>query len=116
MQISQHKTQEKYCFSCGSQIHLQAEICPKCGVRQSRAVPFEIISRRSVAALLALLLGSLGIHKFFLGKIVAGIIYLIFCWTGIPTLISLVEGIIYFSMSDEDFDNKYSIQKASETK
>jgi len=25
----------KFCHVCGAQIHLQAEICPKCGVRQA---------------------------------------------------------------------------------
>lgn len=24
----------KYCSTCGAQLHIQAEICPKCGVRQ----------------------------------------------------------------------------------
>lgn len=34
--------------------------------------------------LLALFLGSFGIHKFYAGKNMQGILHLIFCWTGIP--------------------------------
>ncbi|WP_306293532.1 TM2 domain-containing protein [Paenibacillus sp. 32352] len=60
-----------------------------------------------VAGILAILLGGFGIHKFYLGRVGWGIVYLLFCWTYIPTLISLVEGIIYFASSDESFNMKY---------
>lgn len=43
---------------------------------------------------LALLLGGLGIHKFYAGHIGLGILYLLFCWTGIPAVIALVEFIL----------------------
>ena len=43
---------------------------------------------------LAILLGDIGVHKFYAGKIGLGIVYVIFCWTGIPALIGLIEGII----------------------
>lgn len=42
----------------------------------------------------AILLGGIGLHKFYSGKIGMGILYLIFCWTSIPSIIGLVEGII----------------------
>lgn len=44
--------------------------------------------------LFAIFLGSLGVHKFYSGKIFLGILYLVFCWTGIPGCIGLIEGII----------------------
>jgi len=59
------------------------------------------------AGILAILLGDFGIHKFYLGKIGQGIVYLIFCWTGIPAIIGLVEGILYLLMKDEEFAQKY---------
>ena len=58
---------------------------------------------KSVAGILALLVGGLGIHKFYLGKIGNGIMYLCFCWTGIPAIIGLIEGIMYLTESDEEF-------------
>lgn len=44
--------------------------------------------------LFAFLLGGIGIHKFYAGKTTAGILYILFSWTAIPTIISLVEFII----------------------
>lgn len=54
------------------------------------------------------MLGGLGIHKFYLGRIGWGIVYLLFCWTYIPAIVGLIEGIIYLVSSDEKFHNKYS--------
>ena len=63
---------------------------------------------KTTAGLLALFLGSLGAHKFYLGKTKMGIIYLVLCLTGISALISLYEGVQYQRMSDEEFDGKYN--------
>ncbi|MGV8979657.1 NINE protein [Clostridium sp.] len=62
---------------------------------------------KTTAGLLAIFLGGFGIHKFYLGKNGRGILYLVFCWTYIPSLIALVEGVIYLASSDENFYNKY---------
>ncbi|MCL5069942.1 MAG: TM2 domain-containing protein [Actinobacteria bacterium] len=63
---------------------------------------------RIAAALLAIFLGTFGIHKFYLGKPLQGFFYLLFCWTFIPGLIGFIEGIIYLLMSDKSFEAKYS--------
>ncbi len=64
---------------------------------------------RGVAALLAIFLGSLGIQYFYLGKNTAGIITLIvtFCLCGIPSILWLIQGILMFTMSQQDFERKY---------
>jgi len=59
------------------------------------------------AGVLAIVLGGLGIHKFYLGKIGMGILYLVFCWTGIPEIIGLIEGILYLTATEEEFQAKY---------
>lgn len=46
-----------------------------------------------IAIILAVFLGTFGIHKFYQGKITWGIIYILFCWTGIPTIWSIVEAV-----------------------
>lgn len=61
------------------------------------------MSRRKKAALYAIFLGSFGAHKFYLKQPVQGTLYLLFCWTGIPTIIGLVEGCVYLLLSDENF-------------
>jgi TM2 domain-containing membrane protein YozV len=62
---------------------------------------------RVIAIVLALLVGGIGVHKFYLGRIGQGILYLVFCWTFIPSIIAFVEAIIYVTMSDEAFTKKY---------
>ena len=64
-------------------------------------VPHDV--NRVVAALLALFLGGLGIHKFYCKKTGLGILYLLFVWTFIPALIAFVEGIIYLVQDDAKF-------------
>jgi hypothetical protein len=94
----------KFCHACGKQLDYRAEICPYCGVRQAGRSG---ASKRVPAAIFALLLGGFGIHKFFLGKVGQGILYLLFCWTFIPALVGFIEGIVYLTMSDGDFMAKY---------
>ena len=48
-----------------------------------------------IAAILAFTLGWIGAHKFYLGKMKSGMLYLIFFWTFIPFFISIVEGFGY---------------------
>ena len=104
----------KFCFACGASIDARAEICPKCGVRQHAPQPSGGLAATApngksklAAALFALLLGGLGVHKFYLGQIVWGVIYIVFCWTFIPAIIGLIEGILLLVMSDQDFNIKY---------
>jgi len=61
-----------------------------------------------VAGLLALLVGGLGIHKFYLNEGGTGIFMLLFSWTFIPMVIAFFQGINYLTMSDEKFDNLYN--------
>jgi len=41
--------------------------------------------------LFAALLGSFGIHRFYLGETGAGVLYIVFSWTGVPALLGLIE-------------------------
>lgn len=63
--------------------------------------------KKIVAGILAILLGWLGAHKFYLGYTKEGIIQLILGLLCIGGLIGLVEGIIYLTKSDEDFVRIY---------
>ena len=65
------------------------------------------MKKRVLAAVLAIVFGGIGVHKFYLGKTVWGIVYLLLCWTGIPSIIALIEGLIYLCSSDQDFERKY---------
>jgi predicted nucleic acid-binding Zn ribbon protein len=96
----------KFCHACGAQIDLEAVVCPKCGVSQKGKSGVGSKSRVT-AALLAFFLGGLGIHKFYLGQGGMGVLYLLFCWTFIPALIAFIEFIIYLTMTDEAFAEKF---------
>lgn len=106
---------EKFCTECGEIIKLKAEICPKCGVRQlpnntgNFGDPAPNGKSRITAALLAIFLGGLGIHKFYLGQSGVGIIYLLFCWTLIPSLLALIDFIVLITMSDSSFNQMYGL-------
>lgn len=96
---------EQYCESCGEIIKKEAAMCPECGVQQGSAASSD--KDRTTAAVLALLLGGIGGHHFYLGNAVRGVLYLLFVWTLIPPLVAFIEGIIYLTKSDEEFAQQY---------
>jgi TM2 domain-containing membrane protein YozV len=70
-----------------------AEICPKCGVRQTGAPSASNTDKRILpAALLCFFVGVLGVHRFYVGKIGTGILIILtvggFC--GIWPLIDFI--------------------------
>jgi TM2 domain-containing membrane protein YozV len=72
-------------------------------------------SKRIVAGIVAILFGSLGIHKFILGYQKEGIVMLVISFLSLGFLLALValvgiiEGIIYLSKTDEEFFQTYQI-------
>ncbi len=74
-------------------------------------------SKRVVAGILGIFLGSLGIHKFVLGYTTQGIVILsitvLTCGIGasVTALIGLIEGIIYLTKTDEEFVYMYQTNK-----
>jgi len=65
------------------------------------------MTKKTKTILIALFLGGLGIHKFYLNKPGQGILYLLFCWTWIPSIIAFLEVLSYLSMSDKAFEKRY---------
>ena len=63
---------------------------------------------RVVAAILAFVFSFIGAHNFYLGKTGKGMLCLFFCWTYIPTLMSLFDFVRLLAMSDADFDRQYN--------
>ncbi|MBC7288803.1 MAG: TM2 domain-containing protein [Armatimonadetes bacterium] len=86
-----------------------AGIYPTAPVPSPLYAPASVPYQRSyiVAALLAFFLGGLGIHKFYNGSWGWGIIYVVFCWTFIPGLVALIEGILYL-VNPAGYDLNYN--------
>ncbi len=86
---------EMFCSSCGETIKKEAEICPKCGVRQkykSDDINKPAGKRKFlVALLLSIFLGHWGIDRFYMGLIGTGILKLLtFGGCGIWWLIDVI--------------------------
>lgn len=112
-----------FCKYCGAKINEESAFCPYCGKPLNGIDPDNIFSKderhnsnlntievksRIVAGILALLLGYIGVHKAYCGKIGLFIVYLLFCWTGIPAIIAFIEGILYLCCKDDlEFTEKY---------
>lgn len=132
-------TQYKPCPGCGTQnIGINVR-CTNCGtVLPVSPMPMQQVPRpvgvapagaekKVAAGICALVLGSLGIHKFILGYnqegiimisayVVAWIITLVTCFIGtplvfIPMVVGIIEGIIYLTKSDEEFVQTYIVNK-----
>ena len=129
---------ENKCPQCGAPIDPGATECKFCGeklaVQQAaqqvqqpqpqvviqQAAPQQVyvsginpswpVKSKVAAGILAILLGGIGVHKFYLGKVGMGILYLCFCWTGIPAVLGLIEGIMYLCSNDENFQLKHHVR------
>ncbi|WP_295221032.1 TM2 domain-containing protein [uncultured Chryseobacterium sp.] len=63
---------------------------------------------KSTTVLLTFFLGGLGIHRFYLGQNILGLLYLLFCWTFIPSCIALIDFFVFLCMSESRFNYKYN--------
>lgn len=73
---------EKYCVECGALINIKAEICPKCGVRQPYIPEINEEQIKSenkwiITLILCWFVGVFGVHRFYTGHILIGIIQLL---------------------------------------
>ena len=125
------------CTNCRTQNPGTFQNCTNCGAFMGVGAPMQQspqmqskpvgADKKIAAGLCGILLGGLGIHKFILGYQQEGIILLsvylisfiiaiVTCGIGIPlilipTVIGIVEGVIYLTKSDEEFVQTYVIGK-----
>jgi TM2 domain-containing membrane protein YozV len=79
--------------------------------RRKKRRRHDVESKRIVAGILALVIGGLGVHKFYLGYTGAGILQIVLSCFGIGGIVALVEGIIYLTKTDEEFIQTYQIRE-----
>ncbi len=65
---------------------------------------------KMTAGILGILLGAFGVHHFYLGSTMTGVIQIVLTIVtcGALGLIGLVEGIMILTMKDEDFNTRYN--------
>ena len=120
----------RYCTKCGAINDDAAQYCGNCqapltpissGYQPMQAVNPGAITdwkamgadKKMVSGILAILLGSLGVHKFILGYTTEGVIMLLISVLScgmlavIPHVIGIIEGIMYLTKSDEEFVRTY---------
>ena len=86
---------------------------PTVQVEQPKVVPkddnYKIrpLKKRTTAALLAFLLGGIGLHRFYLDKNLSAMLYACFCWTIVPSILGIVDGVSILKEDDNVFVTKY---------
>lgn len=115
----------KLCPQCQNAATIDAALCVRCGhqfrtqlpIHRTQFVnvalpappqPYQSPRSRSIAAIWAFTLGGIGAHKFYLGEYGWGAVYLLFCWTFLPALISIIDAVVLLMMSDFTFDTLYN--------
>jgi TM2 domain-containing membrane protein YozV len=120
----------RYCTKCGA---INDELAPFCTTCQAPLTqvdsgaspgyqPMQSVSpgtmtdwkalgadKKITAGICAILVGWLGVHKFILGYTTEGVIQLVLgiITCGLTNILSIIEGIIYLTKSDEDFVRTY---------
>lgn len=67
---------------------------------------------RWTAIAFAFILGGLGVHRFYLKQPAIGVIYLVFCWTLIPSLIALIDAVVWIVQDENKFNQIYNGYKS----
>lgn len=98
------------CQHCAKTIDDTDATCPHCGrgtarlpdrpptegmtdaqLRLFQAEMRQVEKDTTAGVLLALFLGGLGVHHFYMGAWFLGVVYLLFCWTFVPAAVALIE-------------------------
>lgn len=132
------------CAECGTQMSENINSCPNCGcpnplisgenarlythsnngtsTSSDVFAPGRSGKSRGAFALLAIFLGCLGVHFFYIGKTGAGVTNLVICmfsWIllfiplGVLGVLTLIQGILALTMTEEEFERRYIISTSS---
>ena len=64
--------------------------------------------QKVVAGILGILLGAFGVHHFYLGSTMSGVVCILLNCLCVGGIVGLVEGILLLVMPDEEFDARYN--------
>ena len=99
-----------YCRECGKEISGWATACPHCGA-PIKARPQTGDEEYSVDTfgILAIVLGAVGAHYFYIGKTGAGMLQILFniITLGMANIVSVISGVVALSGTLEEFENRF---------
>lgn len=109
-----------FCSNCGNKLNDGEKFCSKCGTPivngnqqvvyiQSPQQDIYVHERKSkgLAMTLCFFGGWFGLHWFYLRKYLSGSLYLLFSWTLIPLLLSIIDFIAFFITPKSIFHQRY---------
>lgn len=124
-----------YCSNCGKKLETNVKFCPECGspvnvgqqmiAETPPPIPSQafvassqetqpqqqiyVVHRKSkgVALILCLFFGGIGIHDFYLGRYFWGIMSVLFCWTFLPLIGSIIDFFIILFTPESVFHEMY---------
>ncbi len=67
---------------------------------------------RVVFGILAILLGGIGVHKFYMGEIGKGFLFLCLLSWNVGYILGIISGILALIKTDEEFHKKYVVEKS----
>ena len=71
--------------------------------QKPRSQPGAKPASRIVAIVLAFVLGFVGAQYFYMGRRILAVLSVLFCWTGYPAVIGMLDGMRMLFMSDREF-------------
>lgn len=110
---------KKFCQHCGEGVEPEQVMCVKCGGKLTGGGALAVASgdkNKLVAGLLAIFLGAIGIHKFYLDDTKNAVIRIIVSLVGsllfglgpvAMSVVGLIEGILYLTKEDSEFEETY---------
>ncbi|OLF48324.1 hypothetical protein BU202_04400 [Streptococcus cuniculi] len=81
--------------------------CRFVGYQKSKKTTTPVPVNKVYYFLLALFAGGLGAHKFYSQRTALGLAYLFLCWTGIPSILAIIEGLMVLSKPSRHGDILY---------
>jgi TM2 domain-containing membrane protein YozV len=101
----------KFCAHCGNELLDEAVVCVKCGCAVNQIPKNASEKDWLTTLLLALFLGGIGIHRFYVNKIGTGIIMILLCWTGISVIWAIIDIIMIATGKFKDKNDNFIIKK-----
>lgn len=53
--------------------------------------------------------GFIGLQEFYRGKVALGVLAVLFFWTGIPSIVAFIEGLVWLFRGENIFIDKYCL-------